>query len=209
MCEDMEKSCDEAVIRIMNKRGYSMESTKSAYGRMLLVLSSGNKDIFSPVSFAENNTKKRVMNIISYRSVALKTGIGLMAACALICIICLINPVRASASSNVPGGDVNNNGGSDASYMDSNELPHAADAHLIETEYGSFWSDTTELVLKDGSDISVISQFPNLTSLTILDIATDNYSPLLKCTGLTHLKIGGFDLLDLSFLEYCPNLTSF
>lgn len=62
MSEDMELSCDEAVIREM---GYGI---KREYSNLLLSLSLGRRIIGgSPLAFGENNTKGRIKNILNFK----------------------------------------------------------------------------------------------------------------------------------------------
>ncbi|NLK44530.1 MAG: hypothetical protein GX300_09070 [Tissierellia bacterium] len=62
MVEDMEKSCDESVIREL---GYGI---KKDYSNSLLSLSLGRRTIGgSPIAFGENNTKGRIKNILNYK----------------------------------------------------------------------------------------------------------------------------------------------
>ncbi len=98
MCDDMEKSCDEAVIRTMNDRGYTELSVKKAYSNMLFALGGGKQHIFSPVSFAEHSTRERILNVANYSKVARKNGIALTAACVIAAAVCAVNPVNAGAS---------------------------------------------------------------------------------------------------------------
>lgn len=84
MSEDMELSCDEAVIREM---GYDI---KKDYSNSLLSLSSGKRIINgSPIAFGEDNIKGRIKNILYYKKpkfwivtlaiiVIIALGIGLL-----------------------------------------------------------------------------------------------------------------------------------
>ena len=62
MVEDMEKSCDESVIKEL---GYGI---KKDYSNSLLSLSLGRRTIGgSPIAFGENNTKSRIKNVLNYK----------------------------------------------------------------------------------------------------------------------------------------------
>lgn len=62
LSEDMERACDEAVIRSMGKR------IKKAYSMSLLSLSADGRGRYFPmVTFTERRIKYRVMNILRYR----------------------------------------------------------------------------------------------------------------------------------------------
>ncbi|MDE7130246.1 MAG: M56 family metallopeptidase [Lachnospiraceae bacterium] len=87
MENDMEMSCDEAVVRRMG-----ME-VKQDYSRALLTLSSETTKIGSyPPAFGEGRVKDRVRNILSYRKRALMT-VGLLAVLLLVVVAGLsLNP---------------------------------------------------------------------------------------------------------------------
>ncbi|OMF97293.1 M56 family metallopeptidase [Paenibacillus sp. FSL R7-0273] len=62
MDEDMEKSCDEAVIRELGS------SIKKEYSTSLLALSTGRAfPGRTPLAFGENSTKGRIRNVLNYR----------------------------------------------------------------------------------------------------------------------------------------------
>lgn len=65
MSEDMEKSCDESVIRQLGS------GIKQDYSLSLLGLSSGRRFTYrTPLAFGENGTKGRIRNILQYRKPA-------------------------------------------------------------------------------------------------------------------------------------------
>lgn len=97
MCDDMEKSCDEAVVRGLHKRGYSEKSVKKAYSRMLFAFGNGRQNVFSPVSFAEHSVKSRIINVAGYSRLARNAAIVLCAVCVLVAGVCVINPIGISA----------------------------------------------------------------------------------------------------------------
>lgn len=84
MCVDMEMSCDEKVIS-----GFSVELRKE-YSRLLLAFAANKRQISaSPLAFGEENTMKRIKNIIHYKKASRwKLAVGVaaiqftMAACA-------------------------------------------------------------------------------------------------------------------------------
>lgn len=72
MCEDMEKSCDESVIRQLGS------GIKQDYSLSLLALSSGRRFSYrSPLAFGEHGTKGRIRNILHYR----KPGVWVVLLC--------------------------------------------------------------------------------------------------------------------------------
>ena len=182
MCDDMEKSCDEAVLREMNNRGYSMKSIKKAYGNMLLVLGGGKQHIFSPVSFAENSTKSRVKNVVAYNRIARNMGVGLAVVCVLVALLCVVNPTGAAAVV-ASDTDVTASGSED---KESAELEH--DPNAVEITIGdvTFWSDVTELDLSGRR--------------------LDDISALAQCTRLESLNLSSTHITDISVLAQIPTL---
>jgi len=190
MCDDMEKSCDEAVIRTMNDRGYSIDSTKKAYGHMLLALGGGNQHIFSPVSFAENSTKSRVKNVVAYNRIARNMGIALASACALIALLCAVNPSNTAKAAR-----------------------HSSDSMQLTIADVTFQSDVTELDLSGHrlDDISVLAQCTHLEKLNLSDTHVKDISvladiPTLRQLDLSNNRAGvnaesGHSISDLSVIS--------
>ena len=81
MCEDMELSCDESVLKQMG------EDIKKDYSKTLLSFSAG-KRIFGgcPLAFGEDNVKGRIKNILNYRKPAL---VGVIAAVLVVTTACV------------------------------------------------------------------------------------------------------------------------
>lgn len=76
--QDMEMSCDEAVIR------HTGSSVKKEYSASLLALASGHRSVKGlPVAFGEGNTRERIENVLHYR----KPARILALAAALVCIV--------------------------------------------------------------------------------------------------------------------------
>ncbi len=79
MSEDMELSCDESVLKQMGPE------IKKEYSTSLLALATGKKLIGGyPLAFGENNTRERILNILSYKKpafwivIASLTGVGIL-----------------------------------------------------------------------------------------------------------------------------------
>lgn len=187
MCNDMEKSCDEAVLREMNNRGYSMKSIKKAYGNMLLVLGGGKQHIFSPVSFAENSTKERVKNVVEYSRVARNMSIILVGVCAIVLLICVVNPTGTAAT--VSNSDIITS----TADIENVEPEHAPDAVQLTVGDVTFWSDVVELNLSGHEirDFSPITECTNLISLDISNTGVTDLSFLASLTELKHLDVSG------------------
>jgi beta-lactamase regulating signal transducer with metallopeptidase domain len=90
MSEDMEKSCDESVIRQLGS------GIKKDYSTSLLSLSTGRRFIGgSPLAFGESNTKGRIKNILNYKKPAFWVVIVTILAVAILCIGLMSNPHKA------------------------------------------------------------------------------------------------------------------
>lgn len=91
MENDMEMSCDEAVLRKMG-----MEN-KERYSRTLLSLSSETPMLQgNPIAFGEKKVKERVSNILSYRKKALLTIVLTAAALVAVGLGLAVNPEAKS-----------------------------------------------------------------------------------------------------------------
>jgi len=222
MCDDMEKSCDEAVLREMNNRGYSMKSIKKAYGNMLLVLGGGKQHIFSPVSFAENSTKSRVKNVVAYNRIARNMGVGLAVVCVLVALLCVVNPTGAVAAT-VSDADVSS--GEEVEEVTeygsaenvSSEVEHDPDAVQLNIGGYTFSSDTVELDLSGriirGDELTVLTKCTRLEKLVVEEVYEDSVDlsilsqiPTLKALTLSY-NCPFPD--DLAFLAECESLEEF
>lgn len=87
MVEDMEKSCDESVIKEL---GYGI---KKDYSNSLLSLSLGRRTIGgSPIAFGENNTKSRIKNVLNYKKPKFWVTILAMVVIIVLAVGLLSNP---------------------------------------------------------------------------------------------------------------------
>lgn len=87
MSEDMEKSCDESVIRQLGS------GIKQDYSLSLLALSTGRRFTYgSPLAFGESGTKGRIRNILHYRKPAFWVVLLCIAGTAGISVGLLGNP---------------------------------------------------------------------------------------------------------------------
>ena len=98
MENDMEMSCDEAVLRRLG------EDVKQDYSRVLLALSGERKGIVGcPLAFGGEKVRSRILNILTYRK---KTFVAVLAASVLLVIAILglaLNPARTSGQENSEG----------------------------------------------------------------------------------------------------------
>lgn len=132
MTRDMEMSCDERVI------GRLGEGSKKAYSQALLTISSISGEypgkhllISAPLSFGENDIRRRVKNILAYRGVKVGTGValGLLLAAAGLVLMTdwQVSGEEAGPESSM-GVDVNaavgkQQGNSGLRPLEENELP--------------------------------------------------------------------------------------
>lgn len=91
MSDDMEKSCDESVIRQMGS------GIKKEYSTSLLSLSTGRRFIGgSPLAFGESNTKGRIKNILNYKKPAFWVVLVAIIVVAALCVGLISNPKNES-----------------------------------------------------------------------------------------------------------------
>lgn len=91
MSDDMEKSCDESVIRQMGS------GIKKDYSTSLLTLSTGKRFIGgSPLAFGESHTKGRIKNILNYKKPTFWVLIITILAVAALSLGLLSNPQKKS-----------------------------------------------------------------------------------------------------------------
>lgn len=83
---DMEMLCDEESIKKLG------EDNKNGYMESLLALSSNKKNVLPcPIAFGENNTEKRVKNMIKYKKSGIIISIVALLVCVILAIVCLTN----------------------------------------------------------------------------------------------------------------------
>ena len=85
--KDMEMSCDEAVIRKMNKADIS------GYSQTLLALAAANNAL-PQLAFGESDTKGRIMNIFNYKNPGLKFTAVIILTVILTISAFAVNPVK-------------------------------------------------------------------------------------------------------------------
>ncbi len=90
MTQDMEASCDEAVLR-------RMPEVQADYAQSLLCLSTAHGSLYgAPVAFGESGVKKRIQNVLRFKKPAVwVTAVGIAAVAVL--TVCLAANPRTSA----------------------------------------------------------------------------------------------------------------
>jgi len=96
MSTDMELSCDEKVLKVMN------EDVKKPYANSLLSLAVGKHILNgSPIAFGEKNIKNRIKNVLKYK----KPGIRVIAVCIIIVAVAgiglMTNPIKKRANDGI------------------------------------------------------------------------------------------------------------
>ncbi len=90
---DMEMSCDEAVIRKLG------EGVKAEYSASLLALTTGRQIIAgTPLAFAEGNAKGRILNLANMKRPRVWISLVLALSCLLFTVACGTNPVTYTVS---------------------------------------------------------------------------------------------------------------
>ncbi|MEL7564283.1 MAG: M56 family metallopeptidase [Dehalobacterium sp.] len=89
--KDMEMSCDEAVLKKMDK------DIRADYSASLLSLATGRKIIAgTPLAFGEGDTKSRIKNVMDYKKPAFWVLIICVVAVITLCALLLFNPKQDS-----------------------------------------------------------------------------------------------------------------
>lgn len=119
MSMDMELSCDEQVLKIMNED----INIKKPYANSLLSLATGRHILNgSPLAFGEGNVKKRIKNVLNYKKprfwVVIASAIVLIGAG----ITLLSNPVRGEQRELIYYGDVDGNGQDESIFIDKSQI---------------------------------------------------------------------------------------
>ena len=94
LCRDIESACDEMVIGGMEKE------LRRAYSIALLNCSVGKRRMgVCPLSFGENGTKTRIRDVMNYRKPTFWAVIAAAAACVIVAVCFLTNPVTGKDKS--------------------------------------------------------------------------------------------------------------
>lgn len=93
--QDMEMSCDEAVIRKLG------EETKAEYSETLLALATGHRMIRGvPLAFGEGNTKGRIKNMALFKNTHYKIVVPVFAVIVILIICMAVNPKTQASNVN-------------------------------------------------------------------------------------------------------------
>ncbi len=88
--KDIELFCDESVVKGLSKTG------KKKYSTVLLNCSMSKNTVSAcPLAFAENNVKKRVKNVLSYKKPALYVVVISVVLCVITMMLFMTSPVSA------------------------------------------------------------------------------------------------------------------
>ncbi len=86
--EDMEMSCDESVIKAVGS------DIKKDYSNSLLTFTTKEYAVTMPLAFGEVSVKARIKNVLNYKSVSGKVGIGLIILVLVFSAILFLNPIK-------------------------------------------------------------------------------------------------------------------
>ncbi len=138
--KDMEMSCDEAVIKQIDK------DIRADYSNSLLQFSTGKKIILgTPLAFGEGETKERIKNIMKYKKPTFIIVISALALC-LGLTVCLFSNPRTNAEEPNPNGSIINDDDKNPPVSDDKNPP--VSNNDIYPLQGGF---ANEDMLKDGN----------------------------------------------------------
>lgn len=141
---DMEMSCDEAIMRKMDK------DIRAQYSASLLQLATGRR-VFtsSTLSFGEGNPKQRIKNIMNYKKPAFWVMILSVAGCIAVSVTLLSNPVikedTIPSESEMMKESINESGESQQNPVSPNETREPEDS-LEDTEKSLFHPEYERLI---------------------------------------------------------------
>ncbi len=81
MCQDMEMSCDEKVIRRLGN------DVKQDYSRLLLSFATGKRQLAGPLQFGESNAGKRIKNVLKYKKAGIAAASLVVVLAAILCLV--------------------------------------------------------------------------------------------------------------------------
>lgn len=88
--KDMEMSCDEAVVKKLDKE------TRLDYSDSLLRLATGRRVIAGmPLAFGEGDTRSRIKNLLNWKEPKVWLSLAAAAACVAVIALCAVNPASA------------------------------------------------------------------------------------------------------------------
>lgn len=202
MCRDMERSCDEAVVRSLCKSGGSIEQVKRSYGMALFSLADVDK-LYLPVAFSEVSTKERVDNVMKYKSVKRSAIIVISLLLVVVAALCLIDPFSADAD----------DGKAEAVISDNVSINKSSDVETITINGMVFRSDVTTLDLSY-KDVTDISPLKGCTSLRELDLEGNpsiaDLSAICSLSSLERLELSycGIDMDAIRQMRFFEGLTN-
>ena len=87
--QDMEMSCDEAVVKDMGT------GIRADYSQSLLSLATGRRRVAAtPLAFGEGDTKGRIKNVLNWKKPSVKVTVIAVLVCAAAVVVCISDPVR-------------------------------------------------------------------------------------------------------------------
>ena len=206
MCEDMERSCDQAAVLRMTGDAGGLEDAKMLYGSTLVSMEERKSGIMS-LAFSRPDIKNRLKSILDFSPVSYK-ALNRSTALLIAAAIFILSPADIAAVpvtyydfSDVLGGGVD---------LSAKTIEYRMDRELTDITGIKKYSELEELDLSYDmiSDISELSGLKRLKTLRLLDNEITDYSALSGLEELEHLEVSvyGSDLSELAVLKKLPKL---
>ena len=156
---DMEKTCDEEVIRTMSKE------KRKEYAYALLHIAAGNgirkKRVFAaPIGFAEGNVKSRIRNVVKYKYTLPGIGAAVVIVTIALSVMFLTEAKDSNAEENVKTEELEE----ESAAADSDELSIAAKTDTSETDE-QIGNNSEERQVNDYPEVSDQNQSSDTTGV--------------------------------------------
>ena len=137
---DMEMSCDEAIMRKMDK------DIRAQYSASLLHLATGRKVLMSStLSFGEGNQKQRIKNIMNYKKPTFWVILVSITGCIMVSVALLSNPVSRENANATANESVNEGEETQQNSVRPNEATES-EVESEDTESGQFHPEYERLL---------------------------------------------------------------
>lgn len=217
MSRDMEMSCDEHVIKTLGTQ------IKTDYSRALLSQANRHNALSAtPLAFGESGAKSRIKNVLGYKRPALWVIAASVAACAILYLCFIANPLEAPASVPSESGNMAAQAGSTLPAIAGDNVEIAfhdagveaavrgalgiPDGPVTSADAGRLTQ--LDLTYRDISNISDLASFTSLESLNLSSAHINDISALAGLTNLSRLDLTDNQISDISALAGLTRLTS-
>lgn len=171
--QDMEMSCDEAVVRKMGQQ------VRADYSASLLSLATGHRMILgAPLAFGEGNPKSRIRNLANWRKPAFWVVLVAFAGCAVLVFCLLADPVS-----------------------EDNRLSEMEDSRFSETEYNENENAAGEEAVGELEAAGGVVMVPTSADMEgvfdgFLYLSLDGETYRFECTNLDPGQVAADQLLE-------------